>query len=703
MIFYWKSNLMGVISVKKILFMIGLLSVLTSVLIFAQPIVQSTATFTTIFFEPDAGVTPFLNVINSAQKNLKVEVYVMTAKDIFEALGKATKRGVNVQVILTQHPYNMEAQAKYAYENLKSMGVVVKWAPTRFTYDHAKFVISDDSTAIFGTSNLTYSGVSQNFEANVLTKDPQLIKALVTVFNADWNNIRAGSVPREFLVLSPNSENDILWLIKSAKKTLKIAEEEVPEGNVFDAIKAAAKRGTKVQIVEPKSSVKNASGQYTLSSLAIAGVEVGLVKEPFIHAKMIISDDNYLFIGSENVSYTSMYKNREVGAILANRKLILQASSRFDSLWKTAFTLPPKLPTSQTAFLPQIVSNPYKYMGKLVKTVGTIEAVFGQTVFMSYARGNEIGGLELWLGHVANSSPKLTVGQTVRVIGSVETYKGQLEISAIVPPQIISTNLLSLPFQPAFDDLFKYCGLTVLLKGEVHFSSDGMYISNEKKNVKLLSLEKLPTIPSGTNVYVEGIVVNKNGKYEIAPTNFYSANSYVSVLEKGKIKKNPPLAELRKNTQLYYAQSITSTGVVSAVVSSSNAYIYSNGYGMRIYGEHGKIKVGDLVEVMGSFTSYNGSFEIELSELKIMEHSNPPLPVSIKTFEISKYPELLVEVKGKVSNPKKNSFYIKDSSGEVYVYLPKGNAPESGDVVKVIGIAVKYKGIYEVYAIQVLK
>ncbi len=687
---------------KKFLFLMGLLSILTGVLIFAQPIVQSTTTLTTIFFEPDAGETPFLNVINSAKKDLKIEVYVMTARDVFSALKKAVKRGVDVQVILTQHPYNMQAQSKYAYENLKSMGVNVKWAPARFAYDHAKFMVSDTSTAIFGTSNLTYSGISQNFEANVLTKDPQLIKALITVFNADWNNTRAGSVPREFLVLSPNSESDILWLINNAKKTLKIAEEEVPEGNVFNAIKAAAKRGVKVQIIEPISNIKNASGQYTLGSLSIAGVQVGLVKEPFIHAKMIVSDDNYIFIGSENVSYTSMYKNREVGAILANEKLIVQASRRFDSLWKAVSILPPELPTSQMAFLPQIVSNPYRYIGKLVKTLGTVEAVFGPTVFISYTLGNKIGGLELWLGHVANNSPEFMVGQTVRVVGSVETYEGQLEISAIVPPQIISKSLLSLPFQPAFDDMSKYCGLIVLLKGDINFSNDGMYISNGKRSVKLLPLEKLPTIPSGTNVYAEGIIVNKNGKYEMAPTNFYSANSYVPVLKKGEISKKPTLAELRKNTHLYYSQSVTSTGIVPAVVSPSNAYIQSNGYGMRIYGEHGKIKPGDIVEVTGKFTSYNGSLEIDLSGLKITGHSTI-FPVLTKISEIPKYSELFVEIKGKVFNSKKKSFYVKDDSGKVYVYLPKGKAPKNGDVIKVIGIAVKYKDIYEVYATQLLK
>ena len=679
--------------------MVALLGLMT----FAQPIVQSSTSLSRVFFEPNAGEVPFLNVINGAKSSLKIEVYVMTSNDIFEAIGNAVKRGVNVQVILTQHPYNMEAQSKYAYEELNSIGAHVRWAPARFTYDHAKFMIADNSIGIFGTSNLTYSGVSQNFEANVLTKDTNLVKALDMVFEADWKNVPAGSIPREHLVLSPNSESDILWLINSAKKNMRIVEEEVPEGNVFNAIEAAAKRGVNVQLVEPRSNVKRASGQYALASLAISGVHVGLVKEPFIHAKMIVVDDNYLFIGSQNVSYTSLYQNREVGAILSNKALISSASSRFDSLWKLASTLPPKIPTAQTAFLTQIVSSPYNYMGKLVKTVGTVEAVFGPTVFVSYARGVKIAGLELWLGHVKNSSPNLEVGETVRIVGSVDTYNGQLEISAVMPPKIISEALPPLPFQPSFDELSNYNGLTVLMKGTVRILSSGMYISNGKASVNLLALKKLPKIAGGTEIYVEGVVINKNGKSVVAPTRFYSANTYLPILERGKIKSNPKLSELRKNSNIYYSQSITATGIVSAVVSSSNAYITSNDYGMRIYGEHGSVRPGDIVKVEGVFTSYAGAFEIDVNSVKITGHTAKPEPISIKTSNAPKYPEMLVKVFGTVSKAKSKTFYIDDGTGAVIVYVPKGALPSNGEKVNVVGIATKYKDVYEIYALSISK
>jgi cardiolipin synthase len=687
---------------RKSLLVIMLLSALM-IIAFAQPVVKSATTVTTVFFEPDAGETPFLNLINGAEHSLKIEVYVMTARDVFNAINKAVERGVNVQVILTQHPYNMQAQADYAYEKLKSFGANVRWAPARFAYDHAKFLIADNSKAILGTSNLTYSGISQNFEVNVLTKDESIVKALNEVFNADWNNVPAGSAPREQLVLSPNSASDFEWLIKSAKHTLKICEEEVPEGELFDALKAAAQHGIKVQLIESYSSAKYASGMYALSQLEKYGVEIKTTKSPFIHAKMMIADDKYLFVGSENVSYTSLYKNREVGIFLSNEELISQAKNRFDELWENASALSSNNLEIKTAFLPQIVATPYTYMNKLVRTLGTVEAVFGKNIFVSYASGNKIAGIMLWLGHVSEMTP-LSIGDTVRIVGSVNTYKGQLEISVVSPLKVVSHALLPLPYDAKIEELKDYNALLVTTKGVFRLGESGAYLEDGNHQVKLVSFENdLPKIPSGTEVYVKGIVMNQNGNEVLVPTEFYTANEYVPILKKNAIKTNPSLKELRKDPQLYYAQTITSTGVVAAVVSASNAYIYSDGCGMRIYGKHGNAKVGDIVQIKGTFTSYNNSFEIELLSLKVIGHTNPPSPIKIKTSELSKYPEMLVEISGKVSNVKDKNFYLSDGSGKAFIYVPTSGTPSNGENVKVIGISVRYKDIYEIYALKIEK
>lgn len=686
---------------RKLYVFLLIISLFLTFTALAQPVISTSSTTTGIFFEPVSGEVPFLSAIKSAKTSVKIEMYVITANDIFNALESAIRRGVRVQVILEQHPYNMQAQANYAYETLTKMGADVQWAPSRFTFDHAKVMIIDDSYAIFGTSNLTYSGIAQNFEANVETYDPQIVKALLMIFNADWNNTQAGSAPREYLVLSPNSESDLVWLINSAKSSLLLAEEEVPEGKVFTALENAAKRGVSVELIEPESSAKSMSSNYALSQLSVAGVKVGILKSPYVHAKMIISDNDYLFIGSENVSYTSMMQNREVGIILSNKSLISQAINQFNELWKDVSIMPAHLPSSEVALLTQIVGSSYNYMNKLVKTVGTVEAVFGPTVFISSSYNGKIAGLELWLGSVANPELVLKPGQTVRVVGSVDTYKGQLEISSISVPEVISQNLLPLPFQPSFDKIANYDGLLVMLKGTVKISNDGISIvDNDGRSVKFSSLGAVPPVSDGTEIYAQGIIVKDNANYVLAATNFYSASAYTPLLEGMQFNYSPSLKELLSNVQAYFNQTITSTGVVSAVVSSSNAYLFSDGYGIRIYGQHGNIKTGDIVQFTGTFTSYDNSLEVDITSLKIIGNTTSPAPFVIKTGDYSKYSEVLVQVSGTVSNAKGNLFQINDGSGSATVYLPTGTLPQNGSVVTVIGISYQYKDTYEIYAIS---
>ncbi len=687
---------------KKLFVFVFLIAALFSFVAFAQPVISSPSSVTSIFFEPATGEAPFLNAIKSAKTSLKIEMYVVTSNDIFNTVQSAINRGVKVQIILEQHPYNMQAQADSAYKTFTSMGAQVQWAPSRFTFDHAKVMIVDDSYAIFGTSNFTYSGISQNFEADVATYDPQIVKSLLAVFNADWNNVQVGSAPREYLVLSPNSESDLVWLIDSAKATLSIAEEEVPEGKVFTALENAAKRGVNVRLMEPDVSIKSMSGKYALATLANAGVKVGILKAPYVHAKMIVSDDNYLFIGSENVSYTSMMQNREVGIILSNKSLISQAISQFDDLWTGASIMSNELPSSQMALLTQIVSSPYSYANKLVKTVGTVEGVFGPTVFMSYTYGGKIAGIELWLGSVANPELVIKPGQTVRVVGSVDTYRGQLEISAVMPPEVISDNLLSFPFQPTFDKLANYDGLLVILKGTIKVSDTGTYLlGKDGQLVKFSSLGMTPPVSDGTDVYAQGIIVNDNGNYVLAATGFYAANTYTPILESLNLNTSPTLPELLSNVQTYFNQTVKSTGVVSAVVSNSNAYVFSNGYGLRIYGQYGNIKPGDIVEFSGSFTSYNNSFEVDVTSVKVVGHTSAPLPLIIKTGDFGKYSEVLVKVTGIVSNAKGTMFDVNDGSGSATVYMSKGTLPENGNTVTVTGISLQYNNTYEIYAVSV--
>ena len=53
-------------------------------------------------------------------------------------------------------------------------------------------------------------------------------------------------------------------------------------------------------------------------------------KKLYIHAKAIISDGNYAFVGSENFSFNSLNKNRELGIFIKDLSVISAIENTFN-------------------------------------------------------------------------------------------------------------------------------------------------------------------------------------------------------------------------------------------------------------------------------------------------------------------------------------------------------------------------------------
>ena len=60
---------------------------------------------TGVFIEPGDGRAPILDEIEAASTSIDLEIYIVTDNAILQALEDAAQRGVNVRVILEQHPF----------------------------------------------------------------------------------------------------------------------------------------------------------------------------------------------------------------------------------------------------------------------------------------------------------------------------------------------------------------------------------------------------------------------------------------------------------------------------------------------------------------------------------------------------------------------------------------------------------------------
>ena len=291
----------------------------------------------TLFQEPDAGRTPIVDAISNAKQEILVEVYLLSDKQIIQSLIDARKRGVDVSVMLEEHPFgggNLNNKTKAV---LEKTGVSVAWTNSKFTLTHEKAIIVDKKEVFVLNQNLTASSFSKNREFNALDTNPEDVNEARNIFVADWER-KSFSPASTHLIISPNNSREALTnLIKESKKSIEIEAEIVEDNQTINLLSEKAKN-VQVEIIIPGFSQIQTNKQ-AVDRLKKAGIAVKTLSSPYVHAKLILIDDVKAYIGSINLSSQSMDENRELGIILLQNQGINLLNSTFESDWNKAKTV----------------------------------------------------------------------------------------------------------------------------------------------------------------------------------------------------------------------------------------------------------------------------------------------------------------------------------------------------------------------------
>lgn len=294
---------------------------------------QDTKSFTLIT-EPDQGTAPVLSLIASASSSIDLVMYEMTDKEICDALIAAANREVSVRVLLNGGYYGKQENNmnKLAYTYLQQHAVPVRWTPASFALTHQKTLLVDNEKALIMTWNFVPKYYPTGRDFGVIDTSSRDVSAIEQTFSADWNNTEIASPLGDDLVWSPSSENDMLLIIHSAQKTLDIYKEEMNYDVITQAIKNAHARGVAVRIIMTYST----QNKPIFNDLEASGIHIHTFsgkKKLYIHAKSIIADNTHAFVGSENFSFTSLNKNRELGIFLNNTDNIGAIEKTFITDW----------------------------------------------------------------------------------------------------------------------------------------------------------------------------------------------------------------------------------------------------------------------------------------------------------------------------------------------------------------------------------
>lgn len=283
---------------------------------------------------PEAGVAPYVQALSEARKSIQITIYEMGQGPILEMLERKARSGVRIQVIFDGARTSFN---RAAFDRLHDVGARVHWSSPEFYFSHAKTMIIDDKVALISTGNYddAYKATSRDYV--VRDADPDDVAVLKRLFEADWEE-RSPHIRCTRLLIAPiNARQRLLDLIGGARRTLDIETTQLADEDVRYAVVERFESGVDVRVLlaDPGWVAANRSAA---AFLARHGIPVKFLKNPGVHVKAIVADGRQGYIGSVNLSYTSISQNREIGLITKERPVLDTMASTFAKDWANAVT-----------------------------------------------------------------------------------------------------------------------------------------------------------------------------------------------------------------------------------------------------------------------------------------------------------------------------------------------------------------------------
>jgi phosphatidylserine/phosphatidylglycerophosphate/cardiolipin synthase-like enzyme len=327
----------------------------------------------TVYATPDAGDAPVVGLLDGAQREIDVEAYTLTSRDVAAALGSALDRGVHVRLLLEGAPVGgVPTAEKGILAALASRGAEVDLMrsapsfPTRYATLHAKLVVVDREAALVSTENLQESSYppaagtapgTRGFGLVVRNASlAQRVAGLMDLDAAPWPDVQPvdlATLPppvaltrdatarpgptftaegswNATLVLSPDSSDGVVRLIQNASTRIVAAQlyADAQGDPMLDALVSAARRGVSVRLALDAhvDDGRNAAAVARLTALA---AREGLPLEArlddparTLHAKVVLVDGRAMYLGSMNWGNASMHANREAGLVVEAPPLV---------------------------------------------------------------------------------------------------------------------------------------------------------------------------------------------------------------------------------------------------------------------------------------------------------------------------------------------------------------------------------------------
>ena len=272
-----------------------------------------------LIVQPDDGVTPLLEAISKAKKNLDLAIFRFDLKDVEKAAEEAVTRGVDVRALIAHTHKGPDRRLRQLELRMLDKGVTVSRTGDELVRYHGKYMIVDrEELHVFGFNYTKDDMKSRSF--GVVTRNRPIVQEALRLFEAD--NLRQEfDASTDGLVVSPETAREQLaTFIKRAKKSLAIYDPRLSDTQMLRLIKSKAKAGVDVRIIGKVG--KRADG---LRVQKLPGLR--------LHVRAMIRDNDTVFVGSQSLRALELDARREVGLIVKDATIVKRMQEIFDGDW----------------------------------------------------------------------------------------------------------------------------------------------------------------------------------------------------------------------------------------------------------------------------------------------------------------------------------------------------------------------------------
>jgi cardiolipin synthase len=317
----------------------------------------------------EAAYARLLSLIRDAKRSIDLTMFIVgddaTGRAIVDALAARARDGVAVRVVLDA--VGCTRTRRHAARVIDAAGGEVRvfmplWhSPIRGRTNlrnHRKLAVFDGERVFAGGMNLAteYMGPtkmeSRWVDVAAVVSGPVASDAS-RLFESDWVYCggaqraplapppRAGDERVQVVPSGPDMTSDTVYdvfldAIYGARERVAIVTPYyVPDDSLQHALVVAARRGVEVDLVVPSRSnhaIADVARRPLVRELAGAGAHLRFYAHGMVHAKAMVVDDSFAYIGSPNFDMRSLFLNYEVALCLYSAGAIGQVRAFVDAL-----------------------------------------------------------------------------------------------------------------------------------------------------------------------------------------------------------------------------------------------------------------------------------------------------------------------------------------------------------------------------------